>query len=188
MKHTLAAIILLASLGCAHTTPLRVPPASGYFGVRQLHTPVLCVTDADMTPERCKAVVEAHIAEINKAAGVEILHYAGTIEINDPAGMPDKDENIILMGIDALPETTQGITAPQAFNGPYLALTIIVLSEDAWTIGRQYDVALHELLHAVGIAHSDPRGMFPSLMNPAIGAQHGLSAADIATIKAAYGK
>lgn len=187
--HKLLKILITSTIvfsGCAHTTPPIVPPSAGYYGTRDAQTPVLCVIDADFTPERCRETVEAAITVINNTIGREALHFAGGIQITDASQVPEPDENVILVGVDTLPDRTLGLTSPRGMDGPKLRLTVIVLSEQAWKIGRAPDVALHEMLHAMGIAHADAASRYSSLMKPSIGEQHGLSPADIVTLRAAY--
>lgn len=90
----------------------------------------------------------------------------------------------------ALPDGVLGLTGVQAAEGSacieaaFVRLAPGILESP---IGLQ--VLTHELTHALGAGHAEPRG-FPSLMTPAIShpaASQTLSPGDQAALRAAYG-
>lgn len=162
---------------------------------------VVCYLDANFTLQQCLNTVPAGIDALNKAAGREVLRFDGFVAKQD-VGAAFEQGMLVILG-DKLNTKkafksghyTLGSTHPKVAETDKtfcIERVFIAIDVNVWTNlepPAQAGVVLHELGHAIGLAHAEGAG-YGSFMSPAINnknAQDRLSESDAAAIRFVYG-
>jgi hypothetical protein len=122
-----------------------------------------------MSAEWCGAHVREAVAQINEAAGREVLAYGGTIQAT-----PAQVSAAVAAG--AIPVWTDTIKSLGLTNFNFderkgapdcVGVALVRLSRDLQTSSAAVAqiCVTHELLHAIGAAHAEP-GVYRTIMAP----------------------
>ena len=188
----LAYFVLLTA--CAH---VKIPPSFGFYSKQCVEVrKVVCLVDADMSADQCKATVVPAIKAINGAIGHPVFEFLGT------APMPAKESVAALIksgvyvigGAPDLPANVLGVTGPantDAANPGCITRVYTLVSTQIWGIEAEYAqaVVLHEMVHALGAGHATSGAAYRSVETPSVGDKswvNRLTIFDIAALRAAY--
>jgi hypothetical protein len=164
---------------------------------------VICVDDADLSQAQCQAVIPGVIKQINAAVGRELLRFDGFITRAGASNAVRIGAIVVeghadlgkALGRDELQVFGFTPSSMEARDGTVcLTNTLLLLDPRLFTEWHEFlgGVVMHEMLHAIGIAHSAnfSSPTFKSIMAPsATSPSHSetLTPADIYSLHAIYG-
>ena len=162
-----------------------VPPTVGFSGTVKPTRDVYCVA----TALQCGYVIHA-IDQVNAAAEFKVMRYAGRLSEVQAAEMavgPRHDMTLVIASPIADP-IVLGVTYCASTDGHYERVLVVL---DPVIFDSEHEarsVTLHELFHAIGADHADPKSQIPSVEKPVYDPSLSpeLQPGDITALRAAY--